>query len=684
MNLENFFNPKSVAVIGASSDTKKVGFALISNLLKNNPPTDGRKIFPVTLSEKEILGMETFSSILNIPDQVDLAIIAVRADIVPNILVECSEKHVSNAIIISSGFKEMGIKGKELENEISKIAKEKNITLLGPNCLGVIDTKKNLNASFGGRQPLPGSIAFLSQSGALGTALIDWSIDEGIGFSKIISLGNEAQLTEIDFLEFLENDPETSAILMYLENINDGPKFLETVKRITLKKPVVIIKAGMGNHGNLAVMSHTGALAPQPAVFISACRQAGATTVSSVRGFFNIIKILSQIGFKKDPIQHLIILTNGGGPSVVAADLIDRSRSLSLAVFSENIKEELRATLPKMAAIGNPVDIIGDALADRYDKALEILCKAEDCDAIMVILTPQMMTEAAETAKVLAKYKDKKIIFPVFIGGEGIQAGRNELIKSGLVHFVFPRDVIDSLDYLAQSSPKRKPNSGHHSFGHHGELMTSVRNGEMMEFKSTLELLSQYNISIEGRFLTRKEDLGNALNSLGSGPYTMKAISKEAVHKTETGAVKLNILSVDEANWIWEDMWTKIPKVEGIIVQKMEKGREIIIGMKRDNTFGPTILFGLGGIFAEAIKDTVLRVAPIGKIEALEMMQEIKGIKILQGLRGQPPVNFEMLADILVNLSKLSLDHPEIKEIDFNPVMATENSAIIVDVRIMI
>ncbi len=668
MDLEKFFNPKSVAVIGASNDPKKVGFALMSNLQNGGK----REIYPVTLEQKEI------------PENVDLAIIAIRADLVPEILAECGKKKIQNAIIISSGFKEMGIRGKELEDEISKIAKEQNITLLGPNCIGVINTQSGLNASFGGRQPLPGSIAFLSQSGALGTALIDWATDEGIGFSKIISLGNEAQLTEIDFLEYLEEDSDTSAILMYLENINDGPKFLETVKRITPKKPVVIIKAGMGSHGNLAVMSHTGALAPQPAVFISACRQAGATTVSSVRGFFNIIKILSQTGFRSEPIQRLIILTNGGGPSVVAADLIDRSRSLSLAVFSEDIKEELRAVLPKMAAIGDPVDIIGDALADRYDKALEILCKVEDCDAIMVILTPQMMTDAEDTAKVLAKYKDKKILFPVFIGGESIRAGRNELIKSNLSHFTFPRDVVDSLDYLAQNSPKRKPSISHHSFGHHGEPVMSVQNGEMMEFELALKLFAQYNISVDGKFLTRKEDLESTLNSLGSGPYTMKAISKEAVHKTETGAVKLNILSLDEAFWVWEEMWTKIPKVEGIIVQKMEKGREIIIGMKRDNTFGPTILFGLGGIFAEAIKDTVLRVAPIVKEEALEMMQEIKGVKILQGLRGQPPVNFDILADILVNLSKLSLEHPEIKEIDFNPVMATENSAIIVDARVMI
>ncbi|MEK7669585.1 MAG: acetate--CoA ligase family protein [Patescibacteria group bacterium] len=679
MDIKIFFDSQSIAVIGASGDKSKVGHSLVANLLDKK----GRKIYPVTLNEKEILGLPTFTSVLDIPGEVELAIIAVKAEVVPQILSDCGRKQIPNAIVISSGFKEMGRRGKELEDEISRIAKEQNIALIGPNCLGVIDTKNDFNASFSAQKPLTGSIAFLSQSGALGTAMIDWAIQEGIGFSKFISLGNEAQLTEIDFLEYLENDPETSSIIMYLENINDGPKFLETVKRITSKKPVVVIKAGMGNHGNLAVMSHTGSLAPQPVVFIAACKQAGAATVSSVRGVFNIVKILSQTGYVDDPIQRLIILTNGGGPSVIAADLIDRSQSLSLSVLNEDIKENLRKVLPPMAAIGNPIDIIGDALAERYDKALDILSKVDDADAIMVILTPQMMTDAVGTAKVLAKYKGKKMIFPVFIGGHSIQDGREELINSGLAHFAFPRDVIDSLDYLARNSSKIKHFFGH-NFGHHGESTGVSSIGEMVEFTKTISLLLEYGISVNGKFITKKEDLAETVASCGEGPYTMKAISKEVVHKTEKGAVRLNISNLDEAGFIWEELWTKIPAVEGILVQKMEKGKEIIIGMKRDNTFGPTILFGLGGIFAEAIKDTALRIAPIEKKEALKMMQEIKGIKILQGMRGESSIDFDLLADILVNLSSLALAHPEIKEIDLNPVIVTENFATIVDARIMI
>jgi acetate---CoA ligase (ADP-forming) len=678
MNLEKFFDPKSVAVIGASSDPKKVGFALTSNLLKGRQ----RKIYPVTLTEKEILGVPAFASVLDIPEDIDLAIIAVRADIVPQVLADCGKKKIPNAIIISSGFKEMGTLGKELEDSVANIARENNITLLGPNCLGVIDTGSDLNASFSGQKPLAGKLAFLSQSGALGTAMIDWTVGEGIGFSKFISLGNEAQLTEIDFLKYLEEDNDTAAILMYLENVNHGSEFMEIVSRITLKKPVVIIKAGMGSHGNLAVMSHTGALAPQSSVFISACKQAGAVTVSSLRGVFNIIKLLSQITDVSSPVQRLIILTNGGGPSVIAADLVDHSRSLSLVELSDDTKEALRKILPPMAAVGNPVDIIGDALAERYDKALNILCEVKDADGIIVILTPQMMTEAKETAKVLAKYKDKKKLFPVFIGGPSIKAGRDELIESGMVHFTFPKDVIESLDYLARGASKLKSSESHHG----GSTGTVAADGKMMGFEGMNKLFSEYNISISGNFVVGKENLASTFSSCGDGLYAMKAVSPDIIHKTDSGAVILNIKNFEGAEKAWEEIYIKNQgaKIEGILLQKMEKGREVIIGMKRDNTFGPIILFGLGGILAEAIKDTTMRVAPIKKEEALKMMQEIKGIKILQGMRGEPPVNFDSLADIMVNLSRLVIDHPEIKEIDLNPVMATDTSATIVDVRIMI
>lgn len=663
MNLEKFFNPKSVAVIGASADPKKVGFALMSNL-KN-----GRKIevYPVNLENREI------------PENIDLAIIAVKAESVPPVLEDCGRKGIKNAIVISSGFKETGSTGEDLENKVSEIAKTYGMALLGPNCLGVIDSHNDFNASFSAQKPLVGKISFISQSGALGTALFDWARNQGVGISKFISLGNEAALTEVDFLEYLENDPQTSAVLMYLENVKNGPKFMETLKRITPKKPIVVIKAGMGSHGNLAIRSHTGALAPQASVFVSACQQAGAVTVSSLRAFFHIIKILPQTMEAIKPIQRLAVLTNGGGPSVVAADLIDHSHSLSLTVFSEETKEKLRKVLPPMAAVGNPIDIIGDALAERYDKTLEILSEIEDLDGIMAIMTPQMMTEPTETAKVLAKYNARKKIFPVFLGGSFVQAGREELIKSGMPYFTFPRDVVESLDYIARRAPKIKS-----QYGHHESVEPVSENNKMMPFEEARKLLSEYNLNIEGEFIKNKSDLPDAVSKLGDGLCAMKAISPEVIHKTEAGAVVSNIRDREEAERIFEEMQNKISGLEGVLVQKMERGKEVIIGMKRDITFGPVIIFGLGGIYTEAIKDTIMRVAPVAKEEILKIMREIKGIKILEGMRGEPPVNFDLLAEIIMNLSRLSLDHPEIKEIDLNPVVATDSSAMIVDARVMI
>jgi acetyltransferase len=697
--MDNFFNPKSVAVIGASNDESKVGFSLTSNILAGKK----RAVYPVTLNESEVCGIPAFKSVLDVPTDIDLAVIIVRADIVPEVLTECGKKGIKNIIIISAGFKEIGEEGKKLETEISQIAAEYKISLLGPNCLGVISTQNDFNASFAARKPLSGKIAFLSQSGALGAAVLDWAVDEGIGFSKFVSLGNEAQLTEIDFLKYLIDDNDTNAVLLYLEKVDAGVEFMRLLKELTLKKPVAILKAGVSNYGASAIMSHTGSLAPESKIFIAACKQAGAMIVSSMSEFFNIAKMLSFGVGTNPPVQNLVIVTNGGGPSIIAADEVGLSKSLSLVNFDESIKEKLRKVLPKTASVRNPIDVIGDATPERYKDVLDILCTVEEVEGIIVILTPQKMTDIKHIAELLSTYKDKKKIFPLFIGGPTVKIGNEFLTQFGMMHFHFSRDIVEALDILASvlgrtrnnfakslnpydltQANKNAPRFGFEDFS----VSSQSQNLSQMPFSEMQKIFNEFNLNIEGKFISKKEDLENTLRELGEGPYVMKAISKEAVHKTDAGVVKLNIKNFEEARVVWEELWTnqKVQgNVEGVLVQKMEtKSREVIIGMKRDSSFGPTILFGLGGIFTEVLKDTILRIAPIEKSEALKMMQEIKSIKILQGLRGESPINFDMLADIIVNISKLSLAHPEIKEIDLNPVMATENSAIIVDARAMI
>ncbi len=676
MNLSSLFTPRSIAVIGASSDKNKVGYALMANLLNGAK----RDIYPVTISEKEVLGLKAYSSVKDIEGQIDLVLIAVRADIVPSILEECAVKKISTVIIIAAGFKEMGPAGAELEKKVADIAKNNGITLLGPNCLGTIDTHSGLNASFAASTPQKGHMAFLSQSGALGTAIIDKAISEGVGFSKFISLGNEAALSEIEFMEYLKDDADTKAILMYIEQLRDGHEFMRLASEITKKKPIVLIKAGKGARGLQAVMSHTGSLAPEDAVFTAACRQSGIITVDSIREFFNMAKLL-ELGILK-PLQKLIVLTNAGGPAVITTDLIDASKSLSLVEFKESTKEALRKVLPPMAAVGNPVDIIGDALSSRYESALKILVEEKEADAIIALLTPQMMTEPEATAKLLADYNKKKPIIPVFIGGPTIETGLNELRKDGLVNFTFPKDAVEALDDMAQGALKEE--IGPTYLG-----PTSVKE-KMMEHDTLQSLFKEYGLEWPCVLIKEKKELTKAMKEAGEDPWTLKAVSPDIIHKTDIGAVRLDLKSLAEMETAWDEILENVKEnkpeavIEGMLVQNMAPGKEVIIGMKRDPVFGPTILFGLGGIFTEALKDTSLRVAPIEMCVAREMISEIRGIKILTGLRGESSVNLEMLAEIIVKLSTLAVDHPEVIEIDLNPVMASADGATIVDARAMV
>lgn len=673
MNLNNFFNPKSIAVIGASSDLKKVGFALMSNLTKSGE----RKIFPVSISEKEILGIKTTNSILEITDSIDLAIIAVKSDFVPQILSDCGNKGIKSVIVISAGFKEIGESGLALERKINEIAKEKGINLLGPNCLGTISTHDDFNSSFAAGSPPIGSVAFLSQSGALGTSLIDMAITENVGFSKFISLGNEASMNEMDFLELLADDPNTKAILIYVEKLSDGPLFMKFASEITKVKPIVILKAGRSAMGAKAVSSHTGSLAPDDLVFTSACKQSGIITVNSIREFFNMAKLF-QMGITK-PLEKIIVLTNGGGPSVVTTDLIDTSSSLSLYTVPESTKEELRKILPPMASVQNPVDIIGDALSDRFEKSFEILVKEKDADAIVLLVTPQMMTEMQKTAELVKKYSTQMPIIPVFLGGPQIEPAREALKEGRMVNFMFPSDAVSALNSLSLRSKK---SAGFEVLN----IKSKEVGGEMMNFPSMVSLFSEYDMPISGVFLKDKFEIVPLLKKLRYENFVIKAISPDIVHKTDYGAIVMNLKNEDEALKAWDGIIARNPKarIEGIHILPMAIGREVIIGMKRDATFGPTILFGTGGILAEAINDTAIRVAPVEKDEALKMIQEIKGIEILRGIRGQKSVDFDALADIIVNMSRLAIENPEVKEIDINPVILTETETTIVDARVMV
>jgi acetyltransferase len=677
MDIHTLFDPRSVAVIGADDRTESVGYALMKNILAGAP----REVYPVTLGKTELFGKQVFASVKDIPGHVDLAVIAVRASIVPVVLAECAEKGIRHAVLISAGFKEMGEEGAALESEVARIALEHGIALLGPNCLGIMNAHTDWNASFAVGKPKPGTIAFVSQSGALGTALLDWANKEGVGFSKFVSLGNEAVLHELHFLEYLIDDPDTRAVLLYVEQVKDGTRFLELVRQLTAKKPLIVLRAGRSSRGSAAVASHTGSLAPSDAVFDAALRQAGAIPVDSVSVLQSMAK-LCTLGYTS-PHTRLAILTNGGGPSVNTADLVEFSRSLSLVSFDDKTKEALRAVLPPMAAVGNPIDVIGDAGPDRYEGCLKVLTKHPEVDAILALVTPQNMTDPKGIAKVLIKYRKKKPIIPILMGGAALAKGVSWLNKHGVVRFDTPSEAVFALDALARGAPKHKDDTVVSGVTTHTHALT------MMPLPDMQRVLGDYDLPLAGTFIRTKEEIGTALRTLGDGPYVIKAISQQLVHKSDLKAVRLNLVDEEAVRAAWDDIVAYVEEhtegavLDGMLVQRMVKGVECIIGMKRDATFGPVIVFGLGGIFVEVLKDVAMRVAPVTKDEALAQIHSLKGLPLLMGARGGEPVDLGALAAAIASLSHLALDYPEVQEIDFNPVFATPHGIHIVDARVM-
>ncbi|MCX6781971.1 MAG: acetate--CoA ligase family protein [Candidatus Magasanikbacteria bacterium] len=678
MNLKTLFNPRTVAVIGAADDPKKLGYALVYNLLQNKK----RKVIPVNPSFKKVLGLRCFSSLSKVKDKIDLVIIAVKPEIVPLVLKDCGEKKIPHAIIITAGFKEIGGAGAEREKELKAIAKKYKINIVGPNCLGVLDTESNLNGTFGSEtMPKKGPVAFISQSGAVGTAMLDWAMKNNVGFSKFVSIGNEAGATENDFLEYLGKDRCTSAILMYLEGITDGKRFMRQVKKISAKKPVVILKAGLSERGLKAVASHTGSLAPSREIFRTACRQSGAILVDSLGAMFNLAKLLNG-GLYSAP-NEWVILTNGGGPSIVTADLIESTPNLNLFAPDEALKNKLSKVLPATAALNNPVDIIGDALSDRYEAALKILTADKKVKGIMVILTPQKMTRIKETAVIVAKYASKIPIIPLFIGGAAATEAEKVFTKHNLVNFIDPYAAVEAVSSLASPIKKKEDADNRIPSEDAGPMMRQMR------FNECVAMLYQQGLKISGDFIAKKENL-RRFSEKNKFPWAMKVMSEQIVHKTDVGGVRVNINSLAEAEKAWKEIYTavtkKMPgvKIEGFIVQPMSSGREVIIGMKRDPSFGPVIVFGLGGVFVETLKDASMRISPINDADAMAMIYEIKAAAILRGVRGEPSVDISALAKIIVAVSKMAEKHKNIKEIDFNPVMARPDGADIVDVRIMV
>ncbi len=699
--LNAIFYPQAVAIIGASEREGSIGKTLVKNLLEAN---FSGKIFPVNPARETVLGIPCYRNIAAIAnDRVDLAIIATPAASVPDIIRECGQNGVRGAIVISAGFKESGDEGRKLEKRLIDEAKKHNIRIIGPNCLGIIYTHANLNATFATNYPHEGNIAFISQSGALGTAVLDWSLQEQIGFSAFISMGSMADVNFGDVIEYLGNDNRTSSILIYMETLGDASSFIAAARKVSHTKPIILIKAGKTPAAARAAASHTGSIAGADEVFNTCIRRGRILRVHSIAELFNMALVLSKQPLPKGP--NLCIITNAGGPAVLATDAAITD-GLTMVDLTSDTKQCLNQILPKTWSGANPIDIIGDADPKRYEKTLEIVKNQENIDGILVILTPQSMTDPTTTAKHvlhMAKNLDKPLLAS-WMGGNLIAEGKVLLNNSSIPTFDYPDDAARAFAMMWQhqknisalyQTPAIRDTTTQESKQqyHHVKSMIDAaykENRRLLTLQESLEILQAYHIPIlTSKVACNVEEAVRIAAQIGF-PVAMKLHSKTITHKSDIGGVKLNVENTSQVKKSFLTMQESVTQKGrqedflGVVIQPMAtlQGIELLLGALSDPQFGPVLAFGTGGKFVEIFKDQVLALPPLNLTLATKIMAGTKVYGALQGARGDPPKNLEKLQEILVNFSTLILEHPRIAECDINPLLAYDREIVALDARI--
>ncbi len=693
--LSALFEPSSIAVIGASRNPQKVGHSIVQNLLTHG--YRGR-VYPVNPSASEILSLKSYPSVNEIPDDIDLALLSIPAPAVPEALRGCAEKGVKVAIVISAGFRETGKQGLALEREVREIAEQEGIRVLGPNCLGVINTGASLNATFARGMPPKGKVSFFSQSGALGVAVLDWAVMNNVGFSKFVSLGNKADLNESDFVEYFTQDPSTEVIIGYIEDVVDGRRFMEVARRCTATKPLILIKAGGTGAGSRAASSHTGALAGSDRAFDAAFRQTGVIRATGVKELFEIAKAFVQGRLPKG--DRVLIVTNAGGPAIVAADESER-QDLKLPVPPRRVVERLRRILPSNASLYNPIDLIGDATSERYRAVLKEMVKSKDMDTIMVILTPQAMTDTEAVAEVVvdAFRASEKVFVTAFMGGETV-AKAVEILKEGSVpNYEYPEEAVRAISRVVRFAEWRKRPPGRPKRfrdvdrGAVSETLSWAKTHGITHLteENARRCLEAYGIAFpRSSLVTTAEAASKEAKRIGF-PVVMKVSSPDILHKTDLGGVKLNIRNRKEAEKAFIEIISTVKRrmpqarLQGVNIYEMVTGgKEVIVGVTYDRTFGHMLMFGLGGIYVEVLKDVSFRIVPITEAEAREMIKEVRGYPILRGVRGERPADIEALTETILRVNQLVIEFPEIQEIDINPLVLRERGAVALDARLII
>ncbi len=691
--IDLFFNPDSVAVVGASQNPQKVGHTVLNNLLRFGFKG---KIYPINPSSKEILGLKTYSTLREVKEEIGLAVIVIPALHVPGALVECGKAGVEAAVIISAGFKETGLEGMRLEEEIKEIAKENHIRVLGPNCLGVINTVRYLNATFAAGMLPEGKISFFSQSGALGLAVLDWAIGNKIGFSKFISLGNKADLNEIDFLDYFRKDSETDVILGYIEDVVAGRKFLEVAKETTRMKPVILLKAGGTEAGARAASSHTGALAGSETAFDAAFKQTGIIRAEGIEDLFDIA--LSFSGGRLPKGRRLFIVTNAGGPGIIAADASERL-GLELPMLSKESVDAIRPLLPPNASIYNPVDLIGDAPPERYRIVLTQAIHDPHVDGFLVIVVPQATTDVGQTTDLIihtAEMTDRPVIASL-MGEASVRGSIERLEANAIPNFSYPEIAVKGFKRLCDYFDWK--NLDHEEAicppfdraAVKDKIDNFLKTGRyQMGEDDGMAILSQYGFAFPKRGLAVSSKEASRIGAKIGFPVVMKISSPDILHKTDVGGVKLNIASRKEAEDAFVEITSNVRRfmpdafIRGVMIYEMVRGgREVILGVTYDRTFGHMIMFGLGGIYVEVLKDVSFRIIPVTRREVLSMVNETKSSALLRGTRGEKPIDIEAIVEGILNLSCLITDFPLIRELDVNPLVVLEKGAIALDTRIV-
>ena len=703
-SLKALFSPKGIAIVGASRKDESPGKGILKNLLEGEFLG---KVFPVNPKAEEIMGIRCYSSVKEIDEQLDLAFIAIPRDLVLPAIEECAEKGIKAVVVISAGFKEVDEEGAELEDKLASVAREHGMALLGPNCLGVINTHEQtkLNGTFADQIPRKGNVSFISQSGAVGVYALEFASQYQINLAKFASLGNKAVSTENDMLEAYMGDEQTKVILAYLEDFEDPQHFMELAAKLRQQKdgkPLIVLKAGGSQSGKRAAESHTGALTESDEVLDYLFEQYGIIRVPNLESLFYAARVFSAEQAPQG--KRLGIITNAGGPGIITADAAEKV-GLEVPALSEELQQKLSGDLPDTVSLNNPIDLVGDATAERYEKTLKVLVDSDELDILLFLCTPQLMTDMEEIARAIgqfsAKAKEKgKMIAAVFADFDPESKVKNILTESRVPYYRFGNNAVAACAAAVQyqrmkSRPEEKAEIKFKvEKGNTEKLLGEAqkRENKFMTEPEVYQIFQDYGLQVATyRVVKDNEEARQAAKELGY-PLVAKVISEQVVHKSDAGGVFTNLKNEKELFRAFDKIYDNIrnhkPKasIKGILLQRMVKddGMELILGARYSEKYGHLLMFGLGGIFVEMLGDVTFRRVPVSRNDALAMIEGIRSKKVLEGVRGRPPLDKEGIADYLMRLSQLLQDFPQIKELDINPVFGQEKGAIIADARLFV